>query len=529
MATPLLNKNNFKPQTTICSVKYESQTHKVESSGTGIIYKLEFSSGIWRTIFVTCFQALPINCSNQIIGLTLNFEDKSIGKLKPTPDWVRTFCKSRVHELDVTFMDLSTNAIDVLSRSRINFLQYAAPQENNQQVIYFEYCVRFSTLSKLQGDEEFCVGFVTIQNISNEIIEFTTNAETIMVGSPLLQLIDGKYNVIGICKNSSHNNVHIAIRMDKIFKTFEVEITKQLDKLTSDEYCLGLINQNSSTRKLIGCGSYGKVFRQMGQPPEQNVIALKVVDEFGVIDSYKSEKQALEKEYQVVKSLDNNRIIKFFNFVKDVQNARFIIVMEYLDGGTLLNKINSVQSTGKTMLDKSKSLIYLIQILEGVNFLHQQNIYHNDIKPANILFTTDGQIKLCDFGSAVQDTTETFSTVSNGKVDYYFMSPERANGLSGSAATDIWSVGVTFVTMVSGNPINHKENLPLLIVNITQYIISIDEIPLDKYIETLNEDDYRKEIIKNTLCEVTKRFDAPKLLHLCNSLSLDSSNIFLNK
>ena len=61
---------------------------------------------------------------------------------------------------------------------------------------------------------------------------------------------------------------------------------------------------------------------------------------------------------------------------------------------------------------------YFVQILEGVDFLHQRNIYHSDIKPSNILLTSDDNIKLCDFRIAVglQWQTESFTTSTYLKV-----------------------------------------------------------------------------------------------------------------
>ena len=70
-----------------------------------------------------------------------------------------------------------------------------------------------------------------------------------------------------------------------------------------------------------------------------------------------------------------------------------MIVMEYLEGGSLADKLKDQKP-----LPKYAVLKYLKQILEGVDFLHQRNIYHSDIKPANILFTKDDDVKICDFG-----------------------------------------------------------------------------------------------------------------------------------
>ena len=84
-------------------------------------------------------------------------------------------------------------------------------------------------------------------------------------------------------------------------------------------------------------------------------------------------------------------------------------------------------------------LKYLKQILEGVDFLHQRNIYHSDIKPANILFSQGDDVKICDFGisKAIELQTELSAISSFIKSDFCYMSPERLNNASRSAAIDM--------------------------------------------------------------------------------------------
>ena len=73
----------------------------------------------------------------------------------------------------------------------------------------------------------------------------------------------------------------------------------------------------------------------------------------------------------MVTALDNNpRIVKFFAIVRDVTNVRIMLVMEYLDGGSLADRIKDQKP-----LPNDAVLRYLKQILEGVDFLHQRNIY----------------------------------------------------------------------------------------------------------------------------------------------------------
>ena len=120
-----------------------------------------------------------------------------------------------------------------------------------------------------------------------------------------------------------------------------------------------------------------------------------------------------------------------------------------------------------------------------MSFLHRKEIYHSDIKPANILFTAEENLKISDFGIAVgsQLQTKSSATSSHFKGDFHYMSPERLQGAERSAANDIWSVGATFVHMITGQPLNHLDaTIPLLSMNIAQYKICINGDPLNNYI-----------------------------------------------
>ena len=102
--------------------------------------------------------------------------------------------------------------------------------------------------------------------------------------------------------------------------------------------------------------------------------------------------------------------------------------MEYLEGGSLADKLKDQ----KPLLNEVV-LKYLKQILNGVDFLQQRNIYHSDIKPANILFNKEDDVKLCDFGISVgvDWQTESTATTSHMKGDFHYMSPERLTTLRG--------------------------------------------------------------------------------------------------
>ena len=92
------------------------------------------------------------------------------------------------------------------------------------------------------------------------------------------------------------------------------------------------------------------------------------------------------------------------------------------------------------------------------------------------------------------------ATSSHFEGDFHYMSPERLAGGKRSAANDMWSVGATFVHMISGKPLNHVDGFPLLAMNISQYKLRVNGTPYNEYLSALNENDIRKRVLSSTLC-----------------------------
>ena len=93
------------------------------------------------------------------------------------------------------------------------------------------------------------------------------------------------------------------------------------------------------------------------------------------------------------------------------------------------------------------------------------------------------------------------------------------NSASRSAANDIWSVGATFAHMITGQPLNHTdETTPKFCVNISQYKISIAGKPLNEYLKSLKDADYKKQIISRTLCDAKSRANSHELLSIVTQI-----------
>ena len=485
--------HNLIPALTICQVKYK------EKSGNGAIYGCEYPEGTFRTLFIT--SCLEISNVNEITDVCLVFEDKTIGNQYLTPDWVKWLWTSPVDKFNVTVIQFSPTALKVLSRTKYERLTSAVPVEN-EDVSVFQY--RKESLNFAKG---------RINKVIGDVIEYSLDTVELSCGFPLL---NEQLKVVGIHVNSKKLEERVvltAINIGSILDAFKTFITEQLGGRTGNEMWLEKINLIPENEfELIGEGGYGRVYKiKMKAELTELSVAIKIVQGVGKMSYYEAKVRALEKEYAIGTALDKHpRIIQFFAIVRDFSKYRIMIVMEYLEGGSLADKLKDQKP-----LPNDAVLKYLKQILEGVDFLHQRNIYHSDIKPANILFSKEDDVKLCDFGISVSvDWKTESSATSHTKGNFHYMSPERLNSASRSAANDIWSIGATFVQMISGQPINHMDTIPQFINNVSQFKIFIKEIPYNNFLQTLSEEDFKREIISRTLCIESNRANCAELLSI---------------
>ncbi len=156
-------------------------------------------------------------------------------------------------------------------------------------------------------------------------------------------------------------------------------------------------------------------------------------------------RQRFRKEAIAASALDHPNIGTIHEIVED--DEHFFIVMAFYEGETLKDKITS-HSEGLTV---KEALDITIQIAKGLTKAHSKGIVHRDVKPANILITEEGQVKIIDFGLAKLkgDSMLTKSGATMGTVAY--MSPEQAQGLKVDHLTDVWTLGVILYEMLTGN------------------------------------------------------------------------------
>ncbi len=202
-------------------------------------------------------------------------------------------------------------------------------------------------------------------------------------------------------------------------------------------------------QSVIGRGGMAVVWRgvdeRLGRP-----VAVKVLDRPGLAGPTTVER--FDREARAVARLNHPNIVAIYDVGLDKDMP--YLVMELVDGQSLAAHI----ANGPMRVDDAVNIA--VQASDALKAAHDAGVVHRDVKPANILLTPAGTVKVCDFGIArVSQKAQaklTASAVALGTAEY--MAPEQATGGSVDARTDLYALGCVLYAMLSGAPPFPGEN-----------------------------------------------------------------------
>ncbi|GIL49282.1 hypothetical protein Vafri_5411 [Volvox africanus] len=196
----------------------------------------------------------------------------------------------------------------------------------------------------------------------------------------------------------------------------------------------------------LGRGAYGQVYRGMDSM-SGDIVAIKQISLAGVpSDSL----QTVMGEIDLLKTLNHKNIVKYIGSFKS--RTHLYIILEYMENGSLASVIKPNKFG---TFSESLAAVYIAQVLQGLQYLHEQGVVHRDIKGANILTTKDGLVKLADFGVAAKlgELDERKDDLAASVVGTpYWMAPEVIEMTQVTSSSDIWSVGCLIIELLTGYP-----------------------------------------------------------------------------
>jgi hypothetical protein len=191
----------------------------------------------------------------------------------------------------------------------------------------------------------------------------------------------------------------------------------------------------------IGSGGMGVVFagvhRSLGRQVAIKQLPADMADRPGVSELF-------DREARVLASLDHPHIVPVYDYVQSGRDN--LLVMERLDGGTVHSRFRLEGVSGE------QACAIALAMLAGLHAAHRAGVLHLDVKPKNLLFTTQGVMKVADFGIA-QVISEGATLVTHGGEVLgtpAYIAPEQAMGNALSPAADVYSAGTVLYELLSG-------------------------------------------------------------------------------
>ena len=248
------------------------------------------------------------------------------------------------------------------------------------------------------------------------------------------------FNTRNIYNNNQNKNYNSRKFSQHIKTELSLENSFSTKNLINSKIFQKKIDDYLITREL-GKGSYAVVKLAMDKK-SKNKYAIKIYSKSCLIDPQL--RNTVKNEINILKQIDNENIMKLYEVI-DTQSNLYL-VLEYING---INLLEIIKNEKNHFIKESRAKKIFSKIVQGINYCHQINIYHRDIKLENILVLKDDSVKIIDFGFGIICKADTYQKLFCGTKSY--MPPEIVKKEKYIACySDIWSLGVLFYAMLFG-------------------------------------------------------------------------------
>ncbi|XP_031832192.1 calcium/calmodulin-dependent protein kinase I isoform X2 [Nomia melanderi] len=249
-------------------------------------------------------------------------------------------------------------------------------------------------------------------------------------------------------------------------------------------------------KELLGTGAFSEVRLAESKEKPGQMFAVKIIDK----KALKGKEDSLENEIKVLRRLTHPNIVQLLETFED--KHKVYLIMELVTGGELFDRI--VEKGSYTEKDASG---LIRQILEAVDYMHEQGVVHRDLKPENLLYYSpdeDSKIMISDFGLSKMEDSGIMETAC-GTPGY--VAPEVLAQKPYGKAVDVWSIGVISYILLCGYPPFYDENDAVLFAQILKGEFEFDSPFWDDI------SDSAKDFIHKLICvNVEERYTCKQAL-----------------
>jgi len=208
----------------------------------------------------------------------------------------------------------------------------------------------------------------------------------------------------------------------------------------ADKNKKAIIDGRYQLKEELGSGAMGIVYLAEDLRLNRDVALKQLSPAFGSDEHLRAR---FRQEALALARLSHPNIVHVYDFFE--WNRLFLIAMELVEGEELENRLSTSEP-----LEQAEVLQLAIQMAEGLGYAHHRGVVHRDFKPANVLITDSGQIKITDFGIAKLTKSSLHTQVNTIMGSPAYMSPEQANGEETDHRADIYALGIVLFQMLCG-------------------------------------------------------------------------------